>query len=306
MTNQTITINRSRKRKRSDITRILAAAGVDANTAALFDGWNAYQSSPRRKSAAVRESYAILATVRGQYGFDPVPAALLSPPKGNAKLAKGTLPAYGLTGQSHIMRMLDGALLNGCTSAGHCTQVCVLNTGHGQRYSVQTARDYRSEFLAREPLHALRIIGYELARAAAKHADTGIAFRPNVNFDVEWFVVVGNALTELNGVRSYGYTKHENVMTEPHGLHHVAYSWGETSNVVDIDAYLARGGNVAAVTDRRPGDAVTQWHATARVVDADKTDEWMFDRGVIGDLSAKGKARQLIGKSGFVREVYAS
>jgi len=40
------------------------------------------------------------------------------------------------------------------------------------------------------------------------------------------------------------------------------------------------------------------------VVDADKTDEWMLgDGGVIGDLSAKGMARRLIGVSDFVVRV---
>jgi hypothetical protein len=39
-------------------------------------------------------------------------------------------------------------------------------------------------------------------------------------------------------------------------------------------------------------------------VDADLSDEWLFKPGVIGDLSAKGKASTLIGKSAFVQRVY--
>jgi hypothetical protein len=40
------------------------------------------------------------------------------------------------------------------------------------------------------------------------------------------------------------------------------------------------------------------------VVDADVTDEWMLpEGGIIGDLSAKGYARRLIGVSDFVVRV---
>ena len=68
---------------------------------------------------------------------------------------------------------------------------------------------------------------------------------------------------------------------------------------------LDRGGSVAVVTDRKPTAPITQW-STVPVVDADLTDEWIFRSGVIGDLSAKGKARKLIGRSGFVHSHYGA
>jgi hypothetical protein len=65
-----------------------------------------------------------------------------------------------------------------------------------------------------------------------------------------------------------------------------------------------RGGAVAVVTSRvkgTPVGSVFPFGTTASAVDADITDEWMLTPGaVVGDLSAKGKARKLIGRSRFV------
>ena len=92
----------------------------------------------------------------------------------------------------------------------------------------------------------------------------------------------------------------------------VAYSWNENSNLRRVQSFLYSGGAVAVVTNRRPHDPIDK-DAVRRamgvgpeveVVDADLTDEWMFGSGVIGDLSAKGKARDLIGRSGFIVSAY--
>ena len=56
------------------------------------------------------------------------------------------------------------------------------------------------------------------------------------------------------------------------------------------------------MTSRRKGSDVVDAlpFASGPVVDADSTDEWMLSGAVTGDLSAKGKARPLIGRSRFV------
>jgi hypothetical protein len=109
-----------------------------------------------------------------------------------------------------------------------------------------------------------------------------------------------------DAVLSYGYSKLTDVLHTDGWLdkhYRVAYSWSERSGNYDVRHFLERGGSVAMVTARRKGEKPAPcWigRMPFSVVDADLTDEWMFQRGVIGDLSAKGKARRLIGVSAFI------
>lgn len=238
--------------------------------------------------------------VRARHGFLPLAAPLLTPPSANHKLSRAAVPSFGLTLQHHVTRLL-GLTVNACPSAGQCVKMCVLDTGHGRRPDVIRARQARTELFARHPEHALDLLGFELGRAVRKYGS--ILFRPNVNSDVDWRHVFDGGLP-LDGVTFYGYTKRDDILTRdvddnPFGE---CYSLNERSNDELVARYLERGGTVAAVTNRVKGAPVRQWHSAARVVDADETDEWMFTRGVIGDLSAKGRARSL--SSRFVREVY--
>jgi hypothetical protein len=257
-----------------------------------------------------RADYAVLAHVRAAYGFAHDDAPLLTPPGKNAKLDHSIVPAYGFTGQHFrvVLPARDGfprLVINACPNAGHCTRVCVLDNGHGQDPMVQRARMWRTDLLARHPEVFARILAWELVKAVRKHGN--ILFRPNVNSDVAWQQVLPS-LTDghLSGVTSYGYSKRPETLAGDGWLgsaYRVAYSWNETSNATDVRAFLMRGGAVAVVTDRRKGTPVLSvfpFGTTANAVDADITDEWMLARGVVGDLSAKGKARKLIGRSRFV------
>ena len=122
-------------------------------------------------------------------------------------------------------------------------------------------------------------------------------------------------LAHLPGVTTYGYTKNPAVLSEgfsaPGFVH--SYSWNERSKMSRVQAYLDRGGKLAVVTNRRKhadvdADAVRAFFGadcSVAVADADATDEWMLADGpVIGDLTAKGRARQLIGVSAFVVVAY--
>ena len=298
-TTTTSTVALTRARSLTD--QICDGSTLTERIDALLAGWNLDASSVY----AAREA---IASMRHRYGFKRTAVALLTSPDANAKLLKGKRPAYGLTLQSHVTRLTDGSRVNACPSAGHCVRVCVLNNGSGRYASVQRARDYRTELFATDPLAALTLIGAELRRAVSKAHDPmgknlGITFRPNVNSDVDWHRVIGSTLTELPGIASYGYSKRPASIGST-ALTVEAYSWSERTTDADLAACDRTGSPIAAVTNRRPGDPIAQWHPTRCVVDADLTDEWMFDGAVIGDLSAKGKARQLIGKSGFVRVVY--
>jgi len=258
-----------------------------------------------------RADYAILAGVRARHGFKRVSADLLTPPTANHKLAGGVVPSYGLT-LHHFRTVLELSdshprlTLNLCPNAGHCTKVCVLNNGHGGRDSVKRAWRYRTDLVARHPDSFARILAWELVRAVRKHGR--ILFRPNVNSDAEWQLLLPSLTNGyLPGVLSYGYSKVPATLEGDGWLgsaYRVAYSWNETSDAEAVSAFLARGGAVAVVTSRRKGSPVVETVPFERgasvVADADKTDEWMLARSVIGDLSAKGKARKLIGRSRFV------
>ncbi len=295
------TIRRTRTRNVTDL--VIAETTLSQRIDALMAGWHSV-GTRSTDHAAYRSARTLFGTMRGRHGFKAVPSPILSAPSDNLKLKKGTTPAYGLTLQSYRSTLSDGKRVNACPNAGHCVSVCVLNNGNGRYVSVQRARDARTDFLSTDPIHALILIGAELRRAVRKHG--AITFRPNVNSDLDWHAIIGDTFRTLPGVKSYGYSKRPEVLTRS-ALSVEAYSWGETSDETAVAAFLAAGGTVAAVTDRKPGDPIRQWHPTATVVDADATDEWMFTPGVIGDLSAKGDARRLIGgKSGFIRNVYGA
>jgi len=260
------------------------------------------------------QALAQWAQIRRRYGFKAVPTPLLTPPAANAKLAKGETPAYGLTLQHYVtsFQAVDThrrITVNACPYAGDCVKVCVLNNGNGAYPAVQRARKAKTEFLVRYPLSFVAILAWELVQAEAKHGR--ILFRPNVNSDVAWERVLPSLTfgALLPGVMSYGYSKRPEVL-ETNGwlapAYRVAYSWNEKSEPGCWFDFMHRGGSVAVVTSRKKSDPTSQNLAPGfETRDADISDEWIFEtdqwgRGVIGDLSAKGKARSLIGKSGFV------
>jgi hypothetical protein len=267
------------------------------------------------------EDYVVQASVRARHGFKETPRPMLS--WDNHKLNGAKVKSCGLTLYHFRSELVAGEgiewvpasgtyrpvhhrriTLNACPNAGHCVKVCVLNNGHGRRASVQRAWLWRTDFLARHPESFARVLAWELVQGVRKYGE--ILYRPDVNSNVEWQLILPSLCNGyLPGVMSYGYSKIPTVLDSDGWLgsqYRVAYSWNETSDPVATRAFLARGGSVAVVTSRRKGTAtLTAFpfgdHAS---VDADKTDEWMFASGTVGDLSAKGKARQLIGKSRFV------
>lgn len=247
-----------------------------------------------------------IAAHRERVGFKRVIADILTPPDANSKLDKARIVSFGLT----LFHYMMGAF-NACPWAGDCTTVCVLNNGNGRYTSVQNAWRWRTNFLAEDTLAALYRVGWELGRAVRKHER--ILFRPNVNSDLLWHQILPT-LGSIDAIDSYGYTKNPAVLMGDgwqDGIR-VAYSWNENSNLRRVQSFLYSGGAVAVVTNRRPHDPIDKDAVRAAmgvgpevdVVDADLTDEWMFQSGVIGDLSAKGKARDLIGRSGFIVSAY--
>jgi hypothetical protein len=270
-----------------------------------------------RQGQKPAESIEVWAETRARWGFKLAATPLLTPPDANAKLAKGKVPSYGLTLQHTVTRGVGGMaslVVNACPwSTPECRAVCVLNNGNGGFPKTVRARQAKTDLWATTPRHAARLLAWELVKAVERHGR--ILFRPNVNSDVSWHRILPSLFdgTVLPEVTSYGYTKDPDTLTGNGWLgatYRVAYSWNERSQPSAVRDYLNRGGAVAIVTARKKGAPVLTrhpWSATKRnrrivLADADVTDEWMFHAGpVVGDLSAKGKARSLIGTSkGFV------
>jgi hypothetical protein len=253
------------------------------------------------------------AAIRAKYGFAEIAADLLTEPSANEKLSKGAKrPAYGLTLQHHSVKLTSGLRVNLCPWAGHCTKVCVLDNGNGAYPAVQRARLAKTQFLHSFPEWFAYLLGWELARAAAKFPDQGIDFRPNVNSDVEWERILPSMLdgSLLPNVWCYGYTKNQAILDGDGWVlprYRIAFSASERLGIENqrLWSFVYSGGVVAVVTNRTKKRDVEQWAPSALVVNADLTDEWIWKSGVIGDLSAKGKARGLIGKSGFVACPYS-
>jgi hypothetical protein len=265
---------------------------------------------------SIGDAYALFGEVRERYGFAPAKTRipLLTPPDANMKLDKATTPSFGLTIQHYVQKLSTGLTVNACPFAGDCVKVCVLDNGMGRYSRVQLARRAKTEFLVEYPREFATLLGYELAMAVKKHGK--ILFRPNVNSDVAWERLLPSLVNgHIDGVTSYGYSKRPEVLDTNGwlGTHYrVAYSWNEKSDPDAIEEFIVAGGSVAVVTSRKKGEPVAdaiklgEWEYseggddTPHLMDADATDEWIFTDGAIGDLSAKGKARSLVGKSGFV------
>lgn len=254
-----------------------------------------------RAADVVGAELSLFADLRTARGFARVATpVLLTPPAANLKLEKGATPAYGLTLSSHAHQLVNGQAVNACRWAGQCTRVCVLRNGGGRYSSVQAARLSRSDLFGLYPLAALSLVGFELGRAVRRHG--AVNFRPDVNSDLTWAEIVGDAFCDLPGVDVYGYTKDPALLEREDagrwGRYVRAYSWSERSDAAAVGAFLRRGGRVAVVSARAPGSAPERG-----AVDADLTDEWILDPragGIVGSLSAKGAARGLIGRRGFV------
>ena len=265
----------------------------------------------RAISARRRMANSLWDDVRQEWDLSRCSPPLLTKGDHNLKLNKATVYTTGLTLFQYVQRIGD-LTVNACPNAGQCAAVCVLNEGKGRFVKVQVSRRAKTAFLVAQPAAFSYLLGWELAMVEIDHIE--FLFRPNVASDVSWERLIP-AMTGgecIAGMTSYGYTKRPGVLDTDGWLdkaYRVAYSWNEKSDRHKVGKFLDRGGSVAIVTSRKKGAPVMANDPDplgtygVKIIDADKTDEWIFERAVIGDLSAKGKARRLIGKNGFVVSV---
>lgn len=284
-------------------------------------GWNAAS-----RDHHVTQAWRIARRVQHRAGLKSSTRRMLSEPQWQHKLGLASIPSYGLTLHHHRMRTSTGVVVNSCPSAGDCTRVCVLDNNFGKTGTVKLGWRWRTELLVTAPAAFFVILGRELRRATEQHDGAPILFRPNINSDIEWHLVLpaltsGDVCGDL--VTSYGYTKHDAILNEPSSWiddrYRVAYSWNENSNLDHARSFADRGGAIAVVTNRRyvsarkaPVDpdwpTRTGMFPGHRAVDADKSDEWMLDdTATIGDLAFKPRTIELRDwgrDTNFVTDVY--
>ena len=284
----------------------------------LSIGQDAARGGNKHAKGQLKHAWLELAAMRELWGFKGVKAPLLSAPENQHKLGLGTVPSYGFTGHSKLFKSRSfGQVFDSCTASGWCVKVCVLKNGNGGYSAVQRAWGWRQDFLLRCPFYFAIVIGYELERAVMKHGK--ILMRPDVNTDLQWHkfaraLVDGSVFGDT--IKFYGYTKHASILDgdgwiTPH--YRVSYSLNENSDHEVVNEFLERGGSVAAVTDRyytsRTRQGIEQWAGVTPVVDADQSDEWMFESRVIGDLAFKPRTSALRAAgqdSAFVHKVYGT
>lgn len=263
-----------------------------------------------------REARRCQARIRAKYGFVEKYTPVITGKGSNAKLDHATQHSVGLTLQPYVTRLGPRLTVNCCPNATPgCIAGCVIKHAGRVQFDkrIDLARRAKTEFFARYPCEACFLYGWELADQVDKHGP--LLNRPNVGSDAEWEKILPSLTSGKvfgEDVWSYGYTKLTDVLKTDGYLdaaYRVAYSWNENSAAYDVANFLDAGGSVAMVTSRKKGEPPRgAWIARRSwpVVDADLTDEWIFQRGVIGDLSAKGKGRKLIGKSAFVVQTGAT
>jgi hypothetical protein len=241
------------------------------------------------------------AKFRNAYGFKYSAPKLLTYPANQAKLGKSEAFTVGLT-----LQHADTSGVECCAWRGECTKVCVLDNGNGRYPNTQKARDIKTQFLYQHPRAFMALLGHELRQLSAKYER--VLVRLNVNSDLRWhritpLLVNGDLFPNLD---FYDYTKNPAILSGDGmlGLHYRAvYSVNETSDLEKVRAFVARGGTAAIVTSRTKKQAPPDSFMGLPVLDGDATDNRYDERGAWVDLYAKGKARQLIGISEFVRTI---
>jgi hypothetical protein len=229
-------------------------------------------------------------------------ADLLTHPAAQLKLGKTDTYSVGLTLQS-----ADGAGVETCPWRGDCASVCVLKNGNGRYASVQRARDVRTQFLRDHAPAAVTLLGAELRRVQDAHGTALV--RLNVNSDLRWYRILPNLGNGdlLPGLFFYDYTKNPAVLSGSGMVadrYRLTYSVSENSDLDKVAAFVNSGGTATFVTNRRKGSPTIERWRGYRVVDGDVSDDRYHETGVVVDLAAKGKARQLIGRSVFVADWY--
>jgi hypothetical protein len=223
-------------------------------------------------------------------GYKPrkIHRQLLTPPGANTKLAKGSVPIYGLT---LAPAGASGYQLCPWRSA-ECEAACLGITSGRSRFSnVQQARIQKTRLLMENPVPFFHQLHVELLQAARKHGPGGFAFRSNVLSDIPWETIAPNIYRYTH--RNYDYTKSFDRAMQ--SLHWVSPSLRLTlsfsgHNWDDCVTYMRYGGTAAVVFAEPKDHPLPYSYMGFRVVDGDESDaRWLDPIGCIVGLRAKGR-----------------
>jgi hypothetical protein len=244
---------------------------------------------------------SVWASFRESKGFKYDAPKLFTYPASQAKLGKSEQFTVGLTLQHAAVAGVET-----CPWRGECASICVLDNGNGRYANTQKGRDIKTQFLHEYPAAFTRLLIEELRGLAAKYER--VLVRLNVNSDLRWHRILP-ALVDgelFPNVFFYDYTKNAAILSGAGMVarnYRAVYSVNESSDIDKVRAFVSRGGTAAIVTTRDKKTPPPAYFMGLAVVDGDITDNRYDERGVWVDLSAKGKARALIGKSEFVRAI---
>jgi hypothetical protein len=265
---------------------------------------------------AVKSARDLQGELRGRVGYAAAPAPILTPGLAQTKLAKNTLPSFGLmlTPERGLMREtlnsaraafgLSGAF-NTCPRASlGCAAACLVFSGQSGMPTAQRAQAIRTMFLIAHPYECGLIIGAEIRASLRRHGR--INLRLNTTSDIRWEMLAPEMISALAaaGVELYDYTAWSPADRAASADYHLTYSAKETSHTSDayLTSILAGGDNVAVPFDTPRGAALPATWNGYRVVDGDLSDERRNDpRGVVVGLRAKGHAWRRDNSAGFIR-----
>lgn len=216
-------------------------------------------------------------------------AKLLTEPGANTKLAKGSIPIYGLT-----LAPAGSSGYQLCPwRSPECEAACLgITSGRSKFSNVREARIQKTRYLMDRPYDFFRQLYAELAAALTKHGPS-FAFRSNVLSDIPWEHIAPEIY--WFSWRNYDYTKSfkrcMDLMDNPRRefildltLSFSGHNWDE------CEQYLQRRGKVAAVFNVNKGDPLPEFYKDWPVIDGDSHDLRINDpSGCIVGLRAKGK-----------------
>jgi hypothetical protein len=219
----------------------------------------------------------------------------------NAKTTKGESLGW-LTGILYLAPYtLSGR--NVCSHASpHCAEDCLNLSGMGVFDNVQQARIRKTQLFHASPKAFVEGLDGDIGRARRKadRMTLRLALRLNGLSDLPWENLGGERKVSLMerhpDLTFYDYTKNphrmaaylDGKMPENYKL---TFSRSEVNEDI-ADAFVRRGGNVAAVFSTKKKDTLPDSYLGAPVIDGDTHDLRFLDpRGVVVGLRAKGKAR---------------
>lgn len=240
----------------------------------------------------------VWAEYRGERGRKANAVDIFTAPDGNTKLAKGTVPNYGLTlAPANLSRRVNLCV----NSTRGCRKVCLNTAGKGVFDNVQYGRYLRTIFMLDEPEAFLGMIQANLDRYHVRHGDEAIGVRLNVLSDIPWELAAPWVFERYPTTAFYDYTKDKARMYRDRPTnYHLTFSASERDSDEDLVRLIEDGHNVAIVARKLNGFTPETFYGHP-VIDGDKHDFRPSDgQGVAVTLTPKGEART-IDSGGFVR-----